>query len=195
MSEGDNDDAATSLDRRCVLAATAACLAPALLPGAAWAEGADDLPAKGDQLVAGDGSSKTPLTTDSVKVGAELMTALAMSAKGVVKSDSRFSKLLLFRFDDKDIADDVRSLTVDGIMAFSAICTHQGCELSAWEPATDKLTCFCHGSVFLPAKGGDVAHGPASKRLPMLPLAKNGNTLVVAADFTAPPGPPAKTRL
>ena len=87
-------------------------------------------------------------------------------------------------------------MTVDGVIAFSAICTHQGCELNAWDPSTAKLRCFCHGSEFLPEKAGEVAHGPASKQLPMLPLKKgDGGKLMVADGFTAQPGPPQKTRL
>ena len=186
-----------TIDRRRILAAgTAACLAPAIAPAGAWADSGDDMPVKGDLLVAGDGEATTPLTADSVKIGADIVTAVAMTPKGVVKNGSRFSKLILFRFDSKDVAAEVRPMTVDGIMAFSAICTHQACELSAWEPAGDALRCFCHGSQFAPAMGGDVTHGPAVKRLPMLPLAKDGSgRLVVADGFTAPPGPPAKPKI
>lgn len=193
----DSERNAKGVDRRSVLAAAAAaCLAQTVVSPAAWAEG-EDLPAKGDHLVAGDGDAKSPpLTVDSVKVGGEIVTAIAVTPAGVAKSDSRFAKLILFRFDPKDIDEASKPMTVDGVMAFSAICTHQGCELNAWEPSTDTLKCFCHGSEFLPEKGGQVSHGPASKQLPLLPLAKgDGGKLMVADGFTAPPGPPAKTRL
>ena len=189
----DND----GIDRRRVLSAgAAACLVSPLAISSAQAEG-DDLPAKGDHLVGADGDGKAPpLTIDSVKVGGDIVTAIAVTEAGVAKNSSRFSKLILFRFDPKDIDEAAKPMTVDGVVAYSAICTHQGCELNAWDPATAKLRCFCHGSEFLPGKGGEVAHGPASKQLPMLPLAKgDGGKLMVADGFTAQPGPPQKTRL
>ncbi len=185
------------IDRRLVLAGGAAvCLVPAIGVSRAFAEG-EDLPAKGDHLVAADGDAKSPpLTVDSIKMGGDIVTAIAVTAAGVAKSDSRFAKLILFKFDPKDIDDASKPMSVDGIMAFSAICTHQGCELNAWDPSTDILRCFCHGSEFKPEKGGQVAHGPAVKQLPMLPLTKgDGGKLMVADGFTAQPGPPQKTRL
>lgn len=192
-----NKDRLAKIDRRCVLAAgAAACLAPAFVGSNAWAEG-DDLPAKGDHLVVADGDAKSPpLTIDSVKVGGDIVTAVAVTPAGVAKNTSRFSKLVLFKFDPKKIDDAAKPLTVDGIIAFSAICTHQGCELNAWDANTDILRCFCHGSEFLPEKAGQVARGPAVKQLPMLPLVKgDGGKLMVADGFTAQPGPPPKTRL
>ncbi len=184
------------LDRRLLLKGGAlVCLSCGIAPTLAAED--DDLPAKGDHLVAGDGDAKSsPLTIESVKVGGDIVTAIAVTPAGIAKSGSRFSKLILFRFNPNDIDASARSMTVDGIMAFSAICTHQGCELNVWDASTDTLRCFCHGSEFLPEKGGQVAHGPAVKQLPMLPLQKGeGGKLIVANGFTAQPGPPQKTRL
>ena len=193
----DNVRAADGIDRRRALGAgAAACIVPSLVASGARAEG-DDLPAKGDHLVSADGDAKSPpLTVDSVKVGGDIVTAIAVTEAGAAKNSSRFAKLILFKFDPKDIDEAAKPMSVDGVIAYSAICTHQGCELNAWDPSTAKLRCFCHGSEFLPEKGGEVAHGPASKQLPMLPLAKGaGGRLMVADGFTARPGPPQKTRL
>ncbi len=187
------------VDRRDALAIGAfACLAPVVFPRAARADAAaDELPSKGDHLIAGEGDANSPpLLIEAVKVGGEIVTGLAVTPAGQLKDNSRFAKLILFRFDPKDIPEAVRPMTVDGVMAFSAICTHQGCELSAWDPSSEQLRCFCHGSAFLPAKGGEVANGPAVKQLPMLPLSKGeGGRLLVADNFTAQPGPPQKTKL
>ncbi len=185
------------LDRRLLLTAGAmVCLNNGIATSLAFAEG-DDLPAKGDHLVAGDGGAKSPpLTVDSVTIGGDIVTAIAVTPAGAAKSDSRFAKVILFRFDPKDLDPTSKSMSVDGVVAFSAICTHQGCELNAWDPSTDVLRCFCHGSEFLPEKSGQVAHGPAVKQLPMLPLQKgDGGKLMVSDGFTAQPGPPQKTRL
>ena len=51
-------------------------------------------------------------------------------------------------------------------VAYSAICTHQGCTVAY---KGGKLACPCHGSVFDPAKGAEVVAGPAPSPLPRSP--------------------------
>ncbi|MFV0425454.1 MAG: Rieske (2Fe-2S) protein [Beutenbergiaceae bacterium] len=53
------------------------------------------------------------------------------------------------------------------ILAFSAVCTHQGCIV---EPASGELACPCHHSVFDLATG-QVLGGPAPEPLPAVPVA------------------------
>jgi cytochrome b6-f complex iron-sulfur subunit len=48
------------------------------------------------------------------------------------------------------------------IVAFSAICTHQGCTVA---PGDGELDCPCHGSVYDLATG-EVRNGPAPRPLP-----------------------------
>lgn len=50
------------------------------------------------------------------------------------------------------------------VVAFSAICTHQGCTVAA---NGDKLVCPCHGSEFAAATGA-VTKGPATADLKSL---------------------------
>ena len=47
------------------------------------------------------------------------------------------------------------------VVAFSAICTHQGCTVA---PDGSKLVCPCHGSVYQASDGSNVS-GPAPKPL------------------------------
>jgi cytochrome b6-f complex iron-sulfur subunit len=61
------------------------------------------------------------------------------------------------------------------VVAFSAICTHQGCEV---RPAKGSLRCPCHGSVFDTATG-DVLHGPALRPLDKIPVHIDGGSVVV----------------
>jgi Rieske Fe-S protein len=59
-------------------------------------------------------------------------------------------------------------------VAFSAICTHQGCTVA---PSGSRLNCPCHGSVFN-ALTGAVEHGPARSPLPSIPVkVVNGNVV------------------
>lgn len=50
-------------------------------------------------------------------------------------------------------------------VAYSAVCTHQGCTVE-YEPDTRRLACPCHGGVFDPAHGAEVVSGPPPGPLP-----------------------------
>ncbi len=60
--------------------------------------------------------------------------------------------------------------------AFSAVCTHQGCVVSAI--ADGKINCACHGSVFS-AEDGSVVQGPAKSALAELTATVSGTTVTV----------------
>lgn len=79
---------------------------------------------------------------------------------------------------------------VDGIIAYSKICTHVGCPMGLYERTTHHLLCPCHQSTFDLADNGAVVFGPATRALPQLPLATDADGFVVAlSDFTEPVGP------
>ncbi|WP_043681208.1 Rieske (2Fe-2S) protein [Streptomyces xylophagus] len=65
----------------------------------------------------------------------------------------------------------------DEFKAFSAICTHQGCTVSA--VANGTINCPCHGSKFHIADGS-VAGGPAPKPLPAEQITVEGNSIRLA---------------
>jgi Rieske Fe-S protein len=56
-------------------------------------------------------------------------------------------------------------------VAYSAICTHQGCTVAY---NNGQLVCPCHGSVFDPANGAQVVAGPAPRPLPEIPVEVRG---------------------
>ena len=60
--------------------------------------------------------------------------------------------------------------------AFSAVCTHQGCVVSA---VTDTIDCACHNSKFALADGA-VVSGPATSPLPAKTVTADGDNLVVS---------------
>jgi cytochrome b6-f complex iron-sulfur subunit len=62
-------------------------------------------------------------------------------------------------------------------VAYSAICTHQGCTV-AYKNA--QLACPCHGSIFDPARGAEVVAGPAPSPLPEIPVKVEGGEIVRA---------------
>lgn len=60
------------------------------------------------------------------------------------------------------------------VVAYSAICTHQGCVVAA---AGSKFECPCHGSIF-DAATGDVEVGPALEPLASVAVTVDGDRVV-----------------
>jgi ubiquinol-cytochrome c reductase iron-sulfur subunit len=80
--------------------------------------------------------------------------------------------------------------TVDGIVAYSKICTHVGCPVALYEQTTHHILCPCHQSTFDAARGAEVIFGPAARPLPQLPLTTDAQGFLVAAsDYHEPVGP------
>ncbi|MEY2403976.1 MAG: ubiquinol-cytochrome c reductase iron-sulfur subunit [Acidimicrobiaceae bacterium] len=80
--------------------------------------------------------------------------------------------------------------TVDGIVAYSKLCTHVGCPVGLYQAESGLLLCPCHQSTFDVLDGARPVFGPAARSLPQLPLALDGNgNLIARADFSDPVGP------
>ncbi|WP_445263087.1 cytochrome bc1 complex Rieske iron-sulfur subunit [Pseudokineococcus sp. 1T1Z-3] len=78
---------------------------------------------------------------------------------------------------------------VDGIYAFSKICTHVGCPVALYEQQTHHLLCPCHQSTFDLTQHCKVIFGPAKRALPQLPIAVDDEGYLVAqSDFLEPTG-------
>jgi rieske iron-sulfur protein len=78
----------------------------------------------------------------------------------------------------------------EGLVAYSAICTHLGCTVIAKPNGDGYIVCPCHGSMFDPAHDAKVVHGPAGRPLPSLPITLGANGAVEAnGEFSGPIGP------
>jgi ubiquinol-cytochrome c reductase iron-sulfur subunit len=79
---------------------------------------------------------------------------------------------------------------VDGIVAYSKICTHVGCPVALYEQTTHHILCPCHQSTFDATNGAKVLFGPAARALPQLPIAVDGDGYLIAtSDYKVPVGP------
>jgi Rieske Fe-S protein len=147
------------------------------LVGAVQAHAQDDpaavRPKPGDLLVRDGDNDKKPLTAADIAADAKPTLAWAMDPDTkTVRSGSRFNRVVIGRL-------------VDDVFAFTAICTHDGCDVTDWLSDEHVLSCPCHYSKFDPKDGGRVKDGPAPRALPQLPLKVVDGQLVVAAPFTS----------
>ena len=78
--------------------------------------------------------------------------------------------------------------SADGVVAYSAICTHQGCDVNSFIADKKEFFCFCHYSRFDPYAAGKVTNGPATKKLAMLPIEIKDDLIYVKEPFTRKPG-------
>jgi Rieske Fe-S protein len=175
--------------------ATGACLAGAA-PAAAEgdAPGSSDRPKKADVFVYAEGDrAGTVIKPGDLEVGGQPVRAWPKDSKGeVIRKGSRLNEVVLLKLDPGELDDDTRARAADGIVAYSVVCTHAGCPITAWvkQEKGDKnvLKCFCHNSEFDPRKSGQVVFGPAPRRLAALPLAISDGALTVAAGFVGKVG-------
>jgi rieske iron-sulfur protein len=146
-------------------------------------------PKEGDLLVKSGDAHHTPLTPDDIPLGAKHTLAWAMDPSNkTVRSGSRLNQLLLVRLDPDTLAPETRLRAAAGVVAYTAICTHNGCDIDDWHASEQLLSCSCHESSFDPKDGARVVDGPAPRVLPALPLKVVDGRLVVAKPFTAPVG-------
>ena len=142
-------------------------------------------PREGDLLVAVGGNAPEPLTPENIPLGANPVMAWPMDQESsTVRSGSRLNKVLLLRLNPEDLDAETKEHAADGVVAYSAICTHTGCDVVNWHPDRRLLECPCHNSVYDPTAGAKVLSGPAPRRLPALPLKVADGRLIVAKPFT-----------
>ncbi len=80
--------------------------------------------------------------------------------------------------------------TWGNFVAYSKICTHAGCPASLYEQQTNRLLCPCHQSQFNILDNARPVFGPATRRLPMLPLTVGQDGFFYAkSDYQVPVGP------
>jgi Rieske Fe-S protein len=146
-------------------------------------------PEQGDLLVRFGDTTGTPLTPGDIPGGAAPVMAWAMEpGTRTVRSGSRLNQILLLRLNPDTLTAATRSRAADGVVGYTSICTHTGCDVDGWQAGEQLLACPCHDSIFDPKGDGRVVDGPAPRALPALPLRMADGKLVVAAPFTAPIG-------
>jgi Rieske Fe-S protein len=157
-----------------------AALDAATMP--ATAEPVDERPKEGDHLVAIDAAVPVDLAPKDV-AGPIIAWPMDPQAR-LIRNGSRLNKVLLVRLDPATLVGATRERAADGVVAYSAICPHAGCEVSGWVEEQKVLECPCHNSRYNPRDGATIIEGPTTRGLAALPLKIVDGKLVVAKPFT-----------
>ena len=146
-------------------------------------------PQPGDHLVFLGGPKKDqPARVEDLELDGEQMQAYPADPKGLVRDGTPLNLLLLVRVGDDGLDEQTRKLAADGVVAYSAICTHQACPVIQWSTEKKAMVCSCHGSTYDPRNSAKVIFGPAPLPLAGLPVKSENGLLIVAGGFNGPIG-------
>lgn len=142
-------------------------------------------PDKGDLLVFAQGDkAREVITLADIPVGGPPVLAWPMDpASKSLRDGSRLNEVVLVRLSAESLDESTRSHAADGVVGYSAMCTHALCPVTGWNAEKRALRCPCHNSEFDPARAAQVVFGPAPRPLPGLPLAVTDGALTVAGKF------------
>jgi ubiquinol-cytochrome c reductase iron-sulfur subunit len=137
--------------------------------------------ADGVRVVTEDGE---PVVADSLSVNG----VLTVFPEG--HTDAADAQTLLIRLPGDVTAPGPAGASVEGMVAFSKICTHAGCPVGLYQADSKELFCPCHQSVFAVLQAAAPTGGPATRPLPQLPIGIDSSGYLVAlGDFPEPVGP------
>ena len=136
--------------------------------------------AQGDELVYAPGAVDVPV--GEPLRAADLQEGTAVQVFPRDKADNQNNLIEVVRIAAGEGAE--------GLVAYSAICSHLGCAVFARLNEDNNIACPCHASQFDPSNNGEVVGGPAPRPLPSLPITVNGyGVVVVNGPFSGPIGP------
>src|SRR5215213_21167 len=91
----------------------------------------------------------------------------AKAGGAAIASESEVAPGSAHKFEDSGQPAFLVHLENGDFVAYSAVCTHQGCTVAYQD---GNLACPCHGSIFDPSRGGAVVYGPTPSPLPRIPV-------------------------
>ena len=153
---------------------------------AATDDPAKERPQAGDQFVYFSGDKKGQVVkVDDLPLGGPQVVVYPVDPKTeTVRKGSRLNQVVLIRLVEAELSEETRANAADGVVAYSAICSHQACPVSMWKADKQTMYCACHGSQYDPRDAARVVAGPAPRRLAMLPLKVENGALIAAGPFT-----------
>jgi len=170
-----------------------------LSPPAALGQGDSDPamqpPATGDLLVHafGERSGQEIAPADLEQDKKQIFAFARDPATGVVRNGNRLHQVVVIRLDPAMLSEETLARSAEGVVAYSGVCSHTGCDVTDWNAEGSRFQCPCHESQFDPADAARVVGGPAPWSLAALPLTLVDGKLGVAGEFIGrigfmPPG-------
>ena len=129
-----------------------------------------------------------PLRPADLALGKPLLVYPFDVKTGAPKNQSRSNKLVVIRLPEDQMQATTKGRSAGGVLAYSALCTHQSCDVKTWLAKEKVLVCFCHASKFDLLDGAKVVDGPASRPLPSFSLKLDGEFLAIAPSSPASQG-------
>ena len=147
-------------------------------------------PQEGDALVFayGDRAGQVIAAADLAVAAKQLLAFPMQPATRRVRDGSRMNQLIVVRLPPEKLTEETRARAAEGIVAYSGVCTHTGCDVTDWFGDVLRFKCPCHESEFDPTDAARVVGGPAPWQLAALPLKLVDGMLVVAAAFVGKVG-------
>ena len=185
MTDGQDKHLPSGVRRQVLRGLCAVGLALPAAPRAQSVTGTASPPAENDRLVFAYGErAGQAIAPGDLALGAEQVFAYPMDPlTGEVRNGTRLNQLVLVHVDPAGLSEQTRARAAEGIVAYSAVCTHTGCDLTDWDAQTKRFQCPCHESQFDPSDGGRVVGGPAPWQIAALPLKLVDGMLAVAGEF------------
>ncbi len=110
--------------------------------------------------------------------------------KHVLEAKAKAAVILIRLNPDEIRVQKAKDWGVDGVVAYSKVCTHVGCAVGLYEQQTHHLLCPCHQSTFDLTEDCKVIFGPAKRPLPQLKITVDDAGYLVAPEgFHEPVGP------
>ena len=138
----------------------------------------------------------TPIKLEDVTLGSvfhvmpETLQHYIDERHGVLEAKAKAAVILIRLDPDQIKVQKARDWGVDGVVAYSKICTHVGCAVGLYEQQTHHLLCPCHQSTFDLTEDCNVIFGPAKRPLPQLKITVDDAGYLVAPEgFHEPVGP------
>lgn len=184
-----NEAATTRISRR--TAVKLGAVSTIAIPlGAAAQPPARQKPQAGDYLVFEEGPNKGQIVRpELIELNQRPLSALAQDpATGTLRNGSRLNRVMVTRIQTEDLTPRYQRHVAEGVIAYSIVCTHTGCDVTNWDSENLAMACPCHESQFDIYAGGNVVGGPAPRPLAMLPLTIKEGEVLVAAGFTGKVG-------
>jgi rieske iron-sulfur protein len=142
-------------------------------------------PQQGDQLVFDEGDRIGELIGfDMLELEQQPLSALAKDPDTeTIRDGSRLNRVMIMKLDEEKLNSRFQVNAAEGIVAYSAVCTHTGCDVINWDEGLLRMACPCHESQFDVYDGAKNVGGPAPRPLAMLPLEIVDGIVTVAGAF------------